>query len=134
MEGQGLRKCRNNNSVSLLHTLHNNSAARASIANTQSLKYIHELSKHTEFESPCLFLQLQWVKAEGVAYPVLKIEIGLASRQCQGHELDEYAEAIISQVEWAMHEHFSDEAGYPEQMVVIANCAGASSMQARQIS
>ena len=75
-------------------------------------------------------LQLQWVKAEGVAHPVLKIEIGLASRECHGPELDEYAEAIISQVEWAMHEQFSDKAGCPEQMVVIANCAGASTMQA----
>ena len=86
------------------------------------------------FESSCQSLQLQWVKAEGVAHPVLKIEIGLASRQCQGPELDEYAEAIISQVESAMHEQFSDEAGCPEQMVVIANCAGAYTMQARQTS
>ncbi len=78
----------------------------------------------------CNILQLQWVTAEGVAHPVLKIEIGRASRECQGPELDEYAEAIISQVEWAMHEQFSDEAGWPEQMVVIADCAGASTMQA----
>ena len=39
-------------------------------------------------------LQLQWVKAEGVAHPVLKIEIGLASRECHGPELDEYAEPL----------------------------------------
>ena len=76
-----------------------------------------------------MLLQLQWVPSEGSAYPILKIEIGEATLQCQGSELIDFAEAIISQVELAMHSKFSDRDGCPEQMIVVARCAGASPLQ-----
>lgn len=76
-------------------------------------------------------LQLHWVERPELLYPLLKIEIGKATQSCDGAQLDNYAEAIISQVEMAMESKFSDNFGHPEQMVVIANCQGASSMQVR---
>lgn len=75
-------------------------------------------------------MQLRWEQPEGVQHPVLTIEIGEATLQCQGPELDEFAEAIVSEVEAATRSRFSDEAGCPEQMIVVAHCSGASTMQA----
>ena len=75
-------------------------------------------------------MQLHWIEATEVPHPLLEIEIGKATQACSGAELDDYATAIISQVEVAMASIFSDEAGCPEQMVVVAHCKGASSMQA----
>lgn len=69
------------------------------------------------------------MEVDGEPHPVLRIEIGRATRQCHGEELIDFGEAIISQVEAAMHSKFSDQAGCPEQMIVVAYCSGASSMQ-----
>ena len=76
-------------------------------------------------------LQLHWGAPKADAHPLLVIKLGQATRECNGEQLDEFAEAIISQVQLAMESKFSDEPGQPEQMVVLADCAGASSLQVR---
>ena len=79
-------------------------------------------------------LQLHWGARKADEHPLLVIKLGQATRECNGEQLDEFAEAIISQVQLAMESKFSDEPGQPEQMVVLADCAGASSLQVRYAS
>ena len=79
-------------------------------------------------------LQLHWGARKADEHPLLVIKLGQATRECDGEQLDEFAEAIISQVQLAMESKFSDEPGQPEQMVVLADCAGASSLQVRNVS
>ena len=75
-------------------------------------------------------VQLYWLQSSGSGYPTLVIEIGQATREFSKQELLVFAEAIITQVQNALHEKFSDEPGCPEQMTVIARCQGASALKA----
>ena len=76
-----------------------------------------------------LLLQLYWASSEAVQHPLLVIRLGQATRECSGPELDEFAEAIISQVQIALEKTFSDAVGKPEQMIVVADCTHASTLQ-----
>lgn len=77
-------------------------------------------------------LQLYWLKESSEGYPVLVIEMGKASRDYTKRELLVFAEAIITQVEKAVHERFSDRKGCPEQMIVVTKCKGASALKVFQ--
>lgn len=74
-------------------------------------------------------LQLHWNGSERDEHPLLVIRLGRATREFTGEELNEFADAIISQVHYALRTRLSDEAGCPEQMVVVAECSGASTLQ-----
>lgn len=76
---------------------------------------------------------LHWADYKADGHPVLVIKLGKATRECTGDQLNQFAEAIISQVQQAMEEKFSDEEERPEQMVVIADCAGASTLQGSHV-
>lgn len=76
-------------------------------------------------------VQLRWREGGADGYPLLEIDLGQATRECRGPEMDEYAEAIISQVQLAMDTMLSDEPGWPQQIIVVCDCAGASTRQVR---
>ena len=79
-------------------------------------------------------MQLYWLQSSGSGYPTLVIEIGQATREFSKQELLIFAEAIVTQVQNALHEKFSDEPGCPEQMTVIARCQGASALKVSFLS
>ena len=76
-----------------------------------------------------LCLQLYWSTDSSSGHPVLVIEIGNASREYSKHDLLLFAEAIVTQVEKAVRHRFSDAPGYPEQMMVVTSCQGASALK-----
>ena len=73
-------------------------------------------------------MQLRTVDDDPDGHPVLLVRLGDAARE-SAEGMKQVAEAIISHVEWAVEQRLSDDPGLPEQLVVVADCSGASSFQ-----
>lgn len=64
---------------------------------------------------------------------MMMIRMGRAIAECSRGEKrpDDFAEAIITLTQQAVEGIFSNSPGGPEQMVVVMDCSGATSMQVR---